>query len=196
MLYGGDATSKASLVATDKMNLNLIDKAVTRASMMGGGTEETPQIQPIMIDGEEHYVCVMNPWQEYDLRTDVGTGGWLDLQKAAATAEGRKSPIFKGGLGMHNNVVLHTHKNVVRFGDYGAGSNVAASRALFMGEQAGVCAFGSPGTGLRFDWNEETADRGNQVIISTSTIFGVKKTTFDSKDYGVMALDTAAADPT
>jgi N4-gp56 family major capsid protein len=100
---------------------------------------------------------------------------------------------------MHNNVVLHEHKSVIRFSDYGSGSNVAASRSLFMGTQAMVCAFGSPGTGLRFDWHEETADRGNQVVITTSTILGVKKCRFTidgtAYDFGVIAVDSAAANP-
>lgn len=200
ILYGGDATSKATIDATDKMDLNLIDRAVSRADVMGGGTTNTPSIQPVEIDGEPHFVIVMSPWQEYDLRVAVGTGGWLDIQKAAAGAEGRKNPIFMGGLGMHNNVVLHKHKGVIRADDYGSGSNVKAARALFVGRQAGVVAFGSPGTGLRFGWTEEQEDRGNQVVITTDCIVGVKKSSFSiegtSKDFGVIALDTAATDPT
>jgi len=195
VMYAGSATSKASLAATDKMSTTTIDRCVARATMMGGGTEETPQIQPVMIDGEEHYVMVMNPWQEYDLRTGTGAQNWLEIQKSTATAEGRKSPIFKGGLGMHNNVVLHSHKSVIRFSDYGAGSNVGAARALFMGAQGAVCAFGSPGTGLRFDWHEETRDNGNQAVITTSSIFGIKKCTYNGKDFGVIAVEAAAADP-
>lgn len=195
IIYSGGAVSKADLDATDKISAGVIDRCVARATMMGGGTEEVPQIQPIMIDGEEHYVLVMTPWDEYNLRVETGAAGWLEMQKAAAGAEGRKSPIFKGGLGMHNNVVLHSHKSAIRFTDYGAGANVAASRSLFLGEQAAVCAFGSPGTNLRFDWNEETRDNGNQVVITTNSIFGVKKTTYNSKDYGVIAVESAAADP-
>ena len=53
------------------------------------------------------------------------------------------------------------------------------------------------GTGLRFDWNEETRDNGDKVVISTSSIFGVKKVTWNmdgtNNDFGVFALDTAAA---
>lgn len=195
LMYPGTVTAKAALAATDLMTLALIDKAVARAKMMGGGTQETPQIQPIMVEGGEHYVVVMNPWQEHDLRTATGEGKWLDLNKALTQAEGKTSPIFKGGLGLYNNVVLHEHKAVVRFSDYGAGSNVLAARALFMGQQAAVCAFGSPGTGHRFDWHEETRDNGNQAVISTSSIFGMKKTRFNSKDFGVIALDTAAKEP-
>jgi len=199
LMYGGDATSKATLAATDKMSLALVDRLAARAEVMGGGTSGIPAIQPVMIDGEEHFVFVMHPWCEYDMRTGVGTGGWLDIQKALATSEGRNSPICKGGLGIHNNVILHKHKGVIRFSDYGAGSNVAAARNLFMGRQAGVVAFGSPGTGLRFDWNEELEDRGNQVVITTGSIFGVKKSRFtidtNSYDFGVIAADAACADP-
>lgn len=199
LLYGNDATAKNNLDSADKMDLKLIERAVARAEVMGGGTTGIPAIQPVMIDGEEHFVLVMHPWCEFDLRTNTGTGGWLDIQKALATSDGRASPICKGGLGMHANVILHKNKGVIRFSDYGAGSNVAACRNLFMGRQAGVVAFGSPGTGLRFDWNEELEDRGNQVVITTASIFGVKKSRFSiegtSYDFGVMALDTACADP-
>jgi N4-gp56 family major capsid protein len=202
LLYGGNATAKNDLDADDKFSLALVDKAVARATTMGGGTDGIPAIQPCEIDGEPHYVIVMHPWQVYDVRTNTNSGQWLDIQKAAAGAEGRANPIFKGSLGMYNNVVLHEHKSVIRFTDYGAASPavVHAARALFLGRQAGVVAFGSPGTGLRFSWNEEMEDRGNQVVITTNSIFGVKKTAFTiggtSRDFGVIALDTAAKDPT
>lgn len=196
ILYAGAATSKGSLVVGDKMSTTVIERVKTKATMIGGGTDETPQLQPIMIDGEEHYVLLMNPYQEYDLRTAGESSDWLEIQKSAASAEGRKSPIFRGALGMHNGVVLHSHKSAVRFDDYGTGSDIAAGRALFMGAQAAICAFGSAGTGLRFDWHEEARDNGNQAVITTSAIFGIKKCTFNSKDFGVIAVDTAAKDPT
>lgn len=194
--------------------LGLIERAVARARTMGGGTTGVPAIEPIMIDGEEHFVIVMHPYQEYQVRTSTSTGQWLDIQKAASGAEGRNNPIFKGSLGMYNNVLMHSHRAVVRPNNagtgtgYGASSNIGVARALFMGRQAGVVAFGSPGNGLRFDWNEDYEDRGNQVIISTSTIMGAKKTSFSTegttlagtsstitRDFGVIALDTVASDP-
>jgi N4-gp56 family major capsid protein len=199
LMYGGVATAKNDLATTDIMTLSLVDRLVSRADVMGGGTSNIPSIQPVEIDGEPHFVLVMHPWQEFDLRTATGATGWLEIQKAAAGAEGRQNPMFKGGLGMYNNVILHKHKAVIQGDDYGAGGAVAAARALFLGRQAGVVAFGSPGTGLRFDWAEEMEDRGNQVVITTSSILGVKKSAFTiagtSRDFGVIALDTAAADP-
>jgi len=198
LMYGNVANSKGSLATTDTMDLKLIDRLVARAKTMGGGTQKIPKIQPVKVNGEDHFVLVMHPWQEYSLRTAAGAQ-WLDIQKAAAAAEGRNNPIFKGGLGMYNNVVLHEHQSVIQFNDYGAGNNVTAARALFLGRQAGVVAFGSPGTGLRFDWNEEVEDRGNQLVITTASIFGVKKTAFTidgtSRDFGVISADTAVNDP-
>lgn len=198
--------AEADVVATDVMTLIEVDKLKARATMMGGGSggggagtdgnTQTPQIQPIKIDGEEHFVLVMNPWQVFDLRTATGANGWLDIQKSLVTAVGRKSPIFMGGLGMHNDVVLHEHKSVVRNDTTFGAFVVDTARALFLGAQAMVCAFGSPGTGLRYGWHEETRDNGNQLIISSSSIVGIKKTTFNGKDSGMIVLDTAAKDPT
>lgn len=193
-MYGGVATSKASLAATDKFSRALVERAVTRAAMLNVINTDNVRLQPLNIDGEDHYVIVMSEYQAYDLRVSTSANDWMDVQKAAAAAEARTNPIFKGALGMLNNVVLQKHEGTVLFSDYGAGANVAASRALFMGAQAGVIAFGSSG-GQRFDWHEEQIDLGNEPIISTSCIFGIKKTRFNSRDFGVISLDTAAANP-
>ena len=196
-LYGNDATAFANIDANDKFDLRLIDRAKTKADSQGGGATDVPVLQPCKIDGNETFVCVMHTFQEDDLRANTNTGQWLDIQKAAAAAEGRNSPLFKGSLGMYRGVILHSHRNAIRFNNAGSGSNVEAARALFLGSQAAVVAFGSPGTNMRFDWHEETRDNGDKVVISTSSIFGVKKVTFTTaagaQDFGVFALDTAAA---
>ena len=198
LVMGGVSTGKADLAVTDTMSTLPIDKAVAYAEMMGGGGpaySEVPQLQKCEVDGEEVYLCIMDGWQKYNLRRNTTSMDWADIQKALVTAVGKESAFFKGGLGVWNGVVLHSHPNIVRFTDYGAGANVGASRALFCGVQAGVIAFGSPGADLRFGWNEETRDNGNRVIISTHTIWGAKKVTYNGYDFGVMAIDTAAKKP-
>lgn len=193
LLFGGQATSKATLTAADTMTRALIERAQVKATMLQAQDPEAANMAPVSIDGEEHYVCVMNPFQQHDLRTSAGSD-WLDIQKAAAAAEGRNNPIFRGGLGMINNVVLHSHRNGVRFNDYGAGSNVQAGRALFLGRQAGVIAYGTSG-GLRWDWNETVKDYGNEPAVASGAIFGFKKSRFNGRDFGVLSLDTACKDP-
>ena len=203
-MYGGNATAFNNITNeavgaanSDTFDLRLIDRAKTRADSQGGGATGIPVLQPCKIDGNETFVCVMHTFQEDDLRQNSATGQWMDIQKAAASAEGRNSPLFKGALGMYRGCILHSHRNAIRFNNAGASGNIEAARALFLGAQAAVVAFGSPGTNLRYDWHEETRDNGDKVVISTSSIFGVKKVSFNTdvgmQDFGVIALDTAAA---
>lgn len=189
-VYGGDAVSKGTLSSADGITLGLLDRLVVKAKTMGGaGVDDVQKIRPIMIEGESHYLYIMSPQDEYALRTNSTTGQWLDLQKALATAVGNKSPICKGGLGLYNNVVLHEHEGIIRFNDYGSGNNLPAARNMFIGMQALVQAYGSPGDGLRMDWQEETDDRGNEIVITTSCITGLAATTFGNKRYGSIAAD-------
>ena len=198
IVYGGVATSAASMVSTDKMSTLPIDRAVAYAEMMGGGGPayaEIPQIQKCEVDGEEVFLMVIDPYQKFDLRRNTTTNDWADIQKAIATAVGKDTPFIKGGIGMWNGVVLHSHPNIIRFASGTNSFTTNASRALFCGMQAGVIAFGSPGQDLRFGWHEETRDNGNKVIITTHAIWGFKKVTFNGNDFGVIAVDTAATRP-
>ena len=201
MMYGGSATSKASLTSSDTMKLRLIDRAVAKAETMGGDGSDELSMIPVSIEGGDHYISLMHTYQADSLRQEAGTGGWLDIQKAAAAAEGAKNPIFTVAMGMYNDVVLHKHRNVIRFSDYGAGANLPAARALFLGAQACFVAYGDNETGTRYRWTEIQKDHENSVAIGTHAIMGVKKATYTSKDantvrdFGVIAMDTYCVDP-
>lgn len=193
VLFGGSATSKATLTNADIMSRAVIERAATKASMLQAQDNENANMVPVQVEGEDRYVCVMSPFQEHDMRNASGAD-WLDLQKAAAASEGRNNPIFKGSLGMLNNVVLHSHRNAIRFDDAGVGGNLPAGRALFLGRQAGVVAYGTAG-GMSYFWNEKEKDFDNEPTVAAGCIFGFKKTRFNDRDFGVIALDTYAKDP-
>lgn len=195
VLFGGDATSYGTISNNDQMSLALIDRAVTKAQTMGGGSDGKIKVRPIRINGENRYVLVMHTFQEHDLRVATTGMTWVDIQKAAAAAQGQQNPLFTGAMGMYRGVVLHSHQSAIRFNNAGTDTLQPAARALFLGAQSLVMAFGSPGSGLRYDWNEETEDRGNQVVISSSTILGLKKTAYNAKQFSSLALDTYAKDP-
>lgn len=196
MVYGGAATSAATLTSADIMNRDLIERVSVLPRMMSTLNPEVTRMSPVTVEGGgKHFVLLMSPWQAHSLRTEKAELSWADIQKALATAEGRSSPFCKGGLGMLNDIVLHQHENVRYFNNYGAGGNVSAARSLFMGAQAGVVAYGEAGNGTRFQWEEELKDAKNRVAIYAGVIAGTKKTRFNGFDYGVVAVDTAAANP-
>jgi len=193
----GDGSSKATLTSAGTMTRAVIERVCTKADTMGGGTlaDGTVSIQPCQVEGNERRVLLMHTFQEHSLRTSTAAGDWLDIQKAAAGAEGRSNPIFNESMGMLRDTILHSHRGVIGFSDYGSGINLAARRALLLGRQAGVLAFGSTGSGMRYKWHEAMDDRDNELIVGTTCIFGLKKATFNSKDFGVIAVDTYAVDP-
>lgn len=193
ILYGGSATSKATITASHLMSRSLIERAETHARMIRAYDTEAADMVPVSVEGEDRYVAVMSKYQEHDLRT-ADTNGWVKIQADASKAEGRNNPIFKGSLGMIKNVVLHAHENVIRFNDYGSGTNLPAARALFLARQAGVIAYGTPG-GMRYMWKEEMEDYDNEPTVVAGVIFGFSKTRFNNRDFGVIALDTHAAAP-
>lgn len=188
VVAGGHA--KATLVSDDKMELSLVEKLVAKAETTD------PMIQPFMINGEKKFVLLMHSYQAYDLRTSTTTNDWMDITKTTDTGRGDQSKLYTGKLGEYADVILHKHRNVIRFSDYGVGGNLPAARALFMGAQAGLMAFGQNSGPSRYSWYEELDDRGNALAIAAGTIFGIKKTRFNSKDFGVIAVDTYSADPT
>lgn len=194
ILFGGSATSAATITTADAFTRDLVERASTKAKMMRALDVNSANLKPTMVEGNEHYCLVMSSLQEHQLRTSQGTNSWTEIQKAATTAEGSKNKIFKGSLGMIDNVILHSHKSVIRFSNYGAGSNLPAARALFMGRQAGVVAYGTPG-GQRLSWAEEMKDYGNEPTIVAGMIYGLKKARFNGRDFGVVAIDTYAPNP-
>lgn len=199
-MYGGNATAKADVGTDDGFDLRLIDRAVAKAETMGGDGSDELSMVPVNVEGKKCYVMLMHTFQYDAMKSNTSTGQWLDIQKAAAGAAGMSSPLFKNSGGMYADCVLHKHRNVVRFSDYGAGGNLPAARALFLASQAAVIAYGSAGgSGTRYRWTEVMTDHEDHVEIGTHCIFGVKKATYKSKDntvtrdFGVFAVDTYCA---
>ena len=185
--YAGNATAKNDLDSNDTVTLAMIDKLVATAKSM----PDMP-LQPVQVEGGEKFVFMMGPWAEYSLRTSTGSDNtWVNVQRSLAGAVGRDSELFKGALGEYAGVVLHVNPRTVQFSDYGNPASVKAARGLFLGHQAIAMGFGAGSNRLRFQWVEDTADLENQVIIAAHAIWGCKKVTFNSKDFGVIAVDYA-----
>lgn len=184
VIYGGDATGKGDLASGDNMTLGLVERLVAKAETTD------PMIQPFMVNGEKKFVLLMHTFQAYQLRTSTTENDWMDIQKASAGATGDKARFYKNSLGEYADVILHKHRNCIRFNDYGTGGDVTAARALFLGAQAGVIAYGQGSATGRYSWHEEMDDRGNALAITSGSIFGIKKVRYNSKDFGVIAVDT------
>lgn len=188
--YSGSHTTEATLVSGDEFTLADIDYAKEAAKTL------SPPLRPAMIDGEEYFVMVIHPYSVTDLRLNSASATnmkWQDIQQYA-NVRGLKNPIFSGALGVYSNVILFESNRI-----YEPSSSVR--RNLFLGRQAGVFALGNAykqinrkkfDSGNLMSWYEESDDYGNENGVAVGSIFGVKKTRFNSKDYGVITVSSYA----
>ena len=188
-LFAGNATSLATIDSLDKMNLTLVERCIAQAETAD------PMIQPFRVQGENKHILLMHTWQAYDLRTSISQNDWVDIQKSAGL-RGKGNNLYKNSLGEYADVILHKHRNVVRFDSTtGCAATVTAARALFLGAQSAVIAWGGSGGMGRYSWNEETDDRGNQLAITAGAMYGVTACVFNSKLFGLFRVDTYCDDP-
>ena len=178
-----------ALGSTNVMTLTMIDKAVEAAKV------STPLIRPIKINGADHFVAFLHPFQVYDIRTATTTGQWLDIQKAAMTGgKTSENPIFTGALGMYNNVILHEAVRVPTGVNSSTGAAISTvRRAVLCGAQAAIMGFGEGHSFKQYSWNEQLFDYGNQLGVEAGCIGGLKKSVFNSVDFGTIVMSSYAA---
>lgn len=195
-LQVGDGTKvKATLTAGDILSTDVIDKANLKAKKMLGDVEggKAVRMTPIDVDGGKHFIFMTGAEGMYDLRRNTGDAGWLTLEKAKAAAVGAKSPIFQGGNAYYNGVLIDEAQTIVKFSDYGAGSNVNAMRSLFLGAHAVAVAFGVKGQkrGTRYELGSSDLDHGEEDVITLRIIAGYKKCQYNGMDFGLISVDHA-----
>lgn len=182
------ATDDSGITSTDTFSAEFIDYAVETAETA------TPMIKPIRIEGSDHYVMFLHPYQVTDLRTDVGKGGWQDVQQTALAAKNDTNhPIFSGALGMWNNTVLHKAQRVPN-GAVSTTEYTNVKRAILCGAQAGCIAYGQGDVaGTSAIYEEKTFDYGNKIGISAGKVIGIKKSIYNSTDFGTVVVSSYGA---
>ena len=134
----------------------------------------------------------IHPFQTFQLRRDTSTNNFMDIAKAAlqgAQAAG-KAAIYDGALGVYNGVILHEATRIpIITGTPASGAAAAFRRAVFCGAQAGVMAFGQKTpSATEMSWQEQEFDYGDKIGVKGGSVFGIKKTVFNSVDFGVIAV--------
>ena len=194
-------TTDAALDAAEYMSFEMIDEARRKAMDDSSG----PTLPPIVVGGREMYYAFLHPKQVRDLRYDAGGSvniTWKEAQMNAA-ARGPENPIFRHSLGIYNDVALFEYPRVASRTGTGAGESLTANtfdtgdvtksgttayRALFCGAGAAVHAYGSMPSMV-----DKTFEYGTQKGRCLQTICAVGRPEFNSIDYGVSVIDTAAS---
>lgn len=173
VIFGGAATSTATITANDKFTANLIDKAVGKAR------KASPKIWPVVAMGKAWYLTLIHTDVAYDLKQDPA---WQQAQRDANTM-GEKNPIFSGADFVWGGAIIHSHEKVPITTNYGSGANLTGASNMFLGREAGCIAWGRMPKG----W-EEVFDYGDQNGFAISAIWEVAKSIYNSADYAYESI--------
>lgn len=179
-VYGGSATSVATIAAGDFLTTALITKLKTKAK------KASPKIWPVKIGSKEYYVLIIHPDQESDLK--VNDPSWAQAQREAQV-RGDENPMFEGSVGVWDGVIVHCHEDIAIGTDFGSGSNLPGAYGMFVGRQAGAYAWGR-----RPRWVEKEFDYDNKTGFAIGAIYGVKKAVFNAADLAVISVRTSRTD--
>lgn len=204
-------TTDAALDDEEYMCLEMIDECVAQAE----STE--PIIRPIIIDGQPKYLMFLSPGQVRDLRANAGASTALIWSDTMMYAElrGNKNPLFTNAIGSYNNVLLYKYQRcqtrsnetdgdsedlTVTGTAFDTGDILTtgvwdetdryAHRALFCGACAAVHAWGK-----KPEFVAKEFDYGRQHGFAVKMLLGIGRPEFNSVDYGVCVVDTAATSP-
>lgn len=178
----------------DEFTLSQVDRCVELAET--GGSSNLVPIRPIQgLPGGAEYVMFIHTTQATQLRASTSTNNWMDLQKALLQGgEGESSKIWKGGLGVYNKTLLVSSPRVPQGVNSSTGAAISTvRRAIFCGAQALGAAFGQGYSREEWKVREETFDYGRQLGVSALSIFGIKKSRFNSSDFGTIVVSSYAA---
>lgn len=188
-IVAGSGSADENITSSDIFTLDLIDAAVEMAKVGNN------MVRPIRIGGQPKYVIYLHPYQVTSMRTNSSTGQWLDIQKAAMMGgQVTNNPIYTGALGEYNSVIIRQSQDVTQGVNSSSGAAITTvRRAILLGAQAAVIGYGQANYGpMKYRWNEELLDHKRKLEVSAWSIWGMKKTRFNSADFGTVVVSTYA----
>lgn len=201
ILYGSGSTSTtASYTATTSASASAKGLIFTPACIdiaVNVAKTANPLIRPIRVDGQYKYVMFIHPNQTRQLRTNnaANTVTWYDIMRARAEGgDLDMNPIYNGALGEYNGVILHESTRIPGW-DSAVANGSSTKKAVLCGAQAACFGTGQRDAGAQMKWVEELFDYENQLGVSASMIWGLKKSVFNSIDFATIVVPTVSADP-
>lgn len=183
-IFAGGVAAESSLTASMTLDTKCLDAAKQLAKVQIAGI---PRVRAIKMEdgaykGQDFYIFIGHSYQISDLRKDPV---WNQIQRDA-NVRGDQNPLISGSHGVYNNIAVY-ESDLCYLNATGGSGGASIARGVLLGQQAGVFLEGSEGT-----WKEKEFDYGNKWGIAAGRIFGVQKTVFNSIDYGLVTISTAA----
>lgn len=164
--------TEADISSSDVLDLTFLDRMKQRAEMPSTGCYK---LRPLKLQGKNYFRVILHTYVFDALRQNTNVGQWGDLLRSANKLSVPQVEIeYNGMLISKSERITEIYDNVYR--------------NILLGAQAACLAWGGAGesksTTMAFVPYEKDAKRF--VMIRGGGILGIKKTRFDSKDYGII----------
>lgn len=193
IMYGGDATSEATIDETDVLSPAMIWKAVEACRVGKLGSTTMRAFAPIPVAGGK-YVGIFHPYAIGDLKYAAGSE-WIDYQKYA-NLRGNDNPLFAGTanyagmyptpIGELYGMLIYDYIKMPTHTDWGSGAVNGAS-GLVLGSEAIAYA-----EGFGPEWTQEVLRHNEGVEIGVKLVAGAKVLQWNSIDNASIVVKTAA----
>ncbi len=175
LLRVNDVVSDATMTAADLLDLTFLDRMKQLAEVPTG--TNCYKVRPLVMGGKKYFRVILHNYVFDRLRQNMNAGQWGDLQKAAGK-------LAIANVEFEYNGMLVSKSERIRK----SSTNPYVYNNILLGAQAAVFAWGGAGesksTTMAFVPYEKDAKR--YVMIRGGGIFGMKKTNFQSVDFGVI----------
>lgn len=140
-VYGGSATSVATLTAADSLTHQLCSKLKYGALSGWQTANQTVNLEPfkpVRVDGEDHLVLLVHPYAVYDLVQNPA----YQIMVRDAMERSKSNPLFSGAVAIMDGVIIKTSNYVPFYTTGGAGGTIPYCTGLLLGAQASCWAWG------------------------------------------------------
>jgi len=172
------ATVDAAIDSSCACDLNFLDRLKQKAEVPTG--DNCYKLRPLKVKGKKYFRVYLHNYVFDNLRTNMNAGQWGDLKRAAMDLKVPDVEIEYNGMLISKSERMPKVATVDTTG--------GAYRCILLGCQAACWAWGGAGDSkssiMSFVPYKKDADRF--VMIRGGGILGVKKTRFESVDYGVV----------
>lgn len=192
---GAAADDGAVASGTHAPTLSLLDKCVAFAESYSLADGNGAPIRRAKVKGlGELYVFICHPYFWHAMKTSSSGNEYTDLAKAFYQGSGDNNPLAKTYrnrkarlVAIYNDVAIVTDPRCPK--GVHSGADVANTRrGVFLGAGAATLAFGMHFGTDKMRWNEEIDDYGELHGIAGTTVYGLKKNIYNSKDWASIVV--------
>jgi N4-gp56 family major capsid protein len=171
------ATATSAVTAGDKLNPEFLTKL--KSGLITGFNRSRVPVQPFIINGRSYWILLTHPDALADLENDTT---FLAARKDAM-ARSDQNPLFVGAEAVWNQFIIHTHENVT----IGSTAGVYWVKSHVLGMHSIARTFPME---LKIV-PKKVAYEGEEVAWGIMGLGAVKKSQFNSQDYGAVNVVTA-----